>query len=613
MFSGKEDFKIETLPIVGGYNVQRFTQFSPEDSANWTVYKAKNAKKEYAMYPTLGRAHIKHNGINQFIYGSQPRSAFKSIKFHYAIDGNSIYRVDDQYNKIQISGSQVTTIAGTMYFAYLVVNALVFACFVDGQNIYVYQEDTGVPGNTGAFFTVTDPNAPGIFTVNGMQTKPGYIAAFGNRIVVSVANSSQFVLSVINLLSNGVFNPATCFTGATGQIFAQEDGIIRQMGVLNNTLYIFTDFITGVWSNIAAVFPVTGVSFPWKKNSTYNWNFGIANPKSLDIDFGLMVFLAQNSDGLLQFMKSNGGQPEKISDEAIDVLLQRYVNRLGNDNPFLVENSNGFLFQYENKILYRMSGGDYVDYQILDQEQDANSIEFDFDTETWHRVIELNGNRNRVQLHVYFNNMHLVTVTGDNTIYNMSGDYYYNEIRNPNQPDGQAADAYLAYPFRYERNTPIIYEKDYSEFETEYAQIDFVFGQSILNYSVSPFLNAVFIVSEQSTPSAPIYIIDEQLDASGQPVFMLTENSNTPMITDLIYNYLLNPSIMLYWSDDGGVSFNSADNLQFSQMGVYQWRMRWYQLGCSRNRVYRLVCVSFVPVVILGAVMNVRRVSGGAN
>ena len=613
MFSGKEDFKIETLPIVGGYNVQRFTQFSPEDSANWTVYKAKNAKKEYAMYPTLGRAHIKHNGINQFIYGSQPRSVFKSIKFHYAIDGNSIYRVDDQYNKIQISGSQVTTIAGTMYFAYLVVNALVFACFVDGQNIYVYQEDTGVPGNTGAFFTVTDPNAPGIFTVNGMQTKPGYIAAFGNRIVVSVANSSQFVLSVINLLSNGVFNPATCFTGATGQIFAQEDGIIRQMGVLNNTLYIFTDFITGVWSNIAAVFPVTGVSFPWKKNSTYNWNFGIANPKSLDIDFGLIVFLAQNSDGLLQFMKSNGGQPEKISDEAIDVLLQRYVNRLGNDNPFLVENSNGFLFQYENKILYRMSGGDYVDYQILDQEQDANSIEFDFDTETWHRVIELNGNRNRVQLHVYFNNMHLVTVTGDNTIYNMSGDYYYNEIRNPNQPDGQAADAYLAYPFRYERNTPIIYEKDYSEFETEYAQIDFVFGQSILNYSVSPFLNAVFIVSEQSPPSAPIYIIDEQLDASGQPVFMLTENSNTPMITDLIYNYLLNPSIMLYWSDDGGVSFNSADNLQFSQMGVYQWRMRWYQLGCSRNRVYRLVCVSFVPVVILGAVMNVRRVSGGAN
>ena len=613
MFSGKEDFKIETLPIVGGYNVQRFTQFSPEDSANWTVYKAKNAKKEYAMYPTLGRAHIKHNGINQFIYGSQPRSVFKSIKFHYAIDGNSIYRVDDQYNKIQISGSQVTTIAGTMYFAYLVVNALVFACFVDGQNIYVYQEDTGVPGNTGAFFTVTDPNAPGIFTVNGMQTKPGYIAAFGNRIVVSVANSSQFVLSVINLLSNGVFNPATCFTGATGQIFAQEDGIIRQMGVLNNTLYIFTDFITGVWSNIAAVFPVTGVSFPWKKNSTYNWNFGIANPKSLDIDFGLIVFLAQNSDGLLQFMKSNGGQPEKISDEAIDVLLQRYVNRLGNDNPFLVENSNGFLFQYENKILYRMSGGDYVDYQILDQEQDANSIEFDFDTETWHRVIELNGNRNRVHLHVYFNNMHLVTVTGDNTIYNMSGDYYYNEIRNPNQPDGQAADAYLAYPFRYERNTPIIYEKDYSEFETEYAQIDFVFGQSILNYSVSPFLNAVFIVSEQSTPSAPIYIIDEQLDASGQPVFMLTENSNTPMITDLIYNYLLNPSIMLYWSDDGGVSFNSADNLQFSQMGVYQWRMRWYQLGCSRNRVYRLVCVSFVPVVILGAVMNVRRVSGGAN
>ncbi len=44
-------------------------------------------------------------------------------------------------------------------------------------------------------------------------------------------------------------------------------------------------------------------------------------------------------------------------------------NAYGNENPFLVSNSNGFLYEYENVIFYRMSGGDYFGYQILDQQQ----------------------------------------------------------------------------------------------------------------------------------------------------------------------------------------------------------------------------------------------------
>jgi hypothetical protein len=187
-----------------------------------------------------------------------------------------------------------------VYFDYLVVNTITFAIFTDNQAIYVYQEDTG------SFQKVTDPNAPGNFTVNGVPTKPGFIAAFGNRIAVSVANSSQFVLSVINLLNNaGLFDPATCFTVASAQVFAQESGIIRQMGVLNNTLFIFTDFTTGVWANIPSIFSGTGVTFPWKKNSTYEWNFGIADPQSLSISFDRLCFLGRNSEGLLQVVSLN--------------------------------------------------------------------------------------------------------------------------------------------------------------------------------------------------------------------------------------------------------------------------------------------------------------------
>ena len=56
-----------------------------------------------------------------------------------------------------------------------------------------------------------------------------------------------------------------------------------------------------------------------------------------------------------------------------------------------------------------------------------------------------------------------------------------------------------------------------------------------------------------------------------------------------------------------------ADVREFSQLGQYRWRMRWYELSVSRNRCYRLVCVSSAPIVILGGVRNTKRISGGAN
>jgi len=602
------EYEIKPLPVIGKYNVQRFPQFSPEDVANFYVVPGENTKRPFAMYPTLGRQHITYGGINRLIFSLTPRTIFRTINYWYVVVGSAIYQIDKYFNQVEITQGKLASYANNVYYDYLVVNQLTFVMISDNENIYVYEETSGT------FDIVTDPNAPGNFSVNGIQTKPGAIVAFGNRFAVSCFNSSQFVLSAINLLtgSPAVFDPTTCFTISSAQVFAQENGIIRQMGVLNNTLYIFTDFTTGIWANIPAVFSGTGVTFPWKKNSTYDWNFGIANPFSLDIDFGYMCFLAQNKDGLLQVMASSGSVPEKISDKAIDVLFQQYVNNFGNNNPFFSNNSNGFLYQYENAIFYRLAGGDYTGNGILDQEQAANAIEYNFEIKEWHRSIELNGERSRIQQHLFFDNTHFVSIINDTTIYELS-DFYINEVRNPDQPNPQTPDAYLQYPFRYERVMPIISQDDYSEFETEYAEIDFVFGNSNINFSTAPFQNAVFIVDESSTQLNPVYIIDEIPDSDGQPVFMIDDQGNTPSISELTYNTLYKPSIELFFSDDGGISFNSADVRVFSQEGQYQWRMRWYQLGASRNRVYKLVAVSPVPIVILGGVMNVRRLSGGAN
>ncbi len=592
---------IQPLPIIGQYDKQRFTQFGPEDCANWFITKAESGKKKLALYPTMGRHHVSYGVQNRLIFDAEPRGLFRTINYWYVVVNDSIFRIDNQYNTVEISGNSLQTINGNVFFTYLVAVNITFAVFVDGQKMYIYREPDSA--SLGQFSTVTDSNAP---------PNPTYVATFGNRIVASNVNSSQFYLSQV-FLGGATYSAANCFTIANSPVFAQEVGIIRQFGVVNSTLYIFTDFNVGIWNETQSILIPAGgssaVTFPWKKNTSYDWGFGMADPMSLDVSFNRMTWVAQNKDGLFQVMTSQGALPEKISSKAIDVLFQKYSNA-GPDNPFLARNTAGFHYQYENTIFYRLSAGDYDDTQILDQLLTSNSIEYSFDTGTWARCIEANGGRNRIQRHVFFNKKHFVTVDRDNTVYEMSGAFYDNEITNPNQSDPQEIDAYISQPFRYEKVTPIIVEDDYSEFITDYVEIDFVFGDSTFVYSTSPFDDTVFIIDEESDSDGnPVFVVSE----TDPGVFVIAEGTNNPDLSSKTYNKLFKPHIELYFSDDGGVSFFPADVREFSQLGVYQWRMRWYQLGASRNRVYKLICVSPAPIVVLGGVMNKRRASGGAN
>src|ERR1700690_3127909 len=228
---------ISPCPIIGSYDKQRFAQFSPEDAANWVIVKAESGKKKVALYPTMGRHHVNYVGLNRLIFAAEPRGLFRTINYWYAVVNDSIFRIDSQYNTLEIANNSLSTVNGNVFFTYIVAINITFAVFVDGQKIYVYREPDS--SNFGQFYTVTDTNAP---------TKPSFVATFGNRIVVSQQNTSQFNLSQI-FLGGALFDPARCFTIAGAPIFAQESGIIRQFGVVNTTLYIFTDFNVGIWND----------------------------------------------------------------------------------------------------------------------------------------------------------------------------------------------------------------------------------------------------------------------------------------------------------------------------------------------------------------------------
>lgn len=589
---------IQQLPIFCYYDVQRFTQFGSMDCANWYGIQVEAGKKQQALYPAMGRKHVHFLNQNRFIFGAEPRDIFRTINFMYVVEGTEIIQYDVFFN-MQVIGTIELT--GTLWFAYLPVQNSVYALLTNGINIYIIIET----GTTTTFQVCTDTNRP---------TQPQYVAAFGNRFVVSQMDTPINYLTQINL-GGSVVDPSKIFTipdgGAGFALFFSSSGIVRSYAVLHSQLYIFTDFTTDIWANIPTQIDVAGTirEFPWKINTSYNWDYGIADPLSLSVDFGRMVWLGKNTSGLVTFMASDGGQPFVISTQAINVLLENASNTDTGLSPFLRATTDEFLYQYENTIFYRVSAGIFDNTGLLDPTTFANSIEYNFETKTWGRVIELNGSRCRIQKHIYFNNKHLVTVQNDPAIYEMAGNIYHNELINPAQTNPQAPDAFLKFPMRYELVTQQIFNDDYSEFIDDWVEIDFVFGDQTFYRSNAPFLNTQFIIKEDATPTTPprpIYMVTED------DKFIITEGSNTPAFDDNHYNALFKPHLELYYSDDGGVSFTTADLREFSPLGFYRWRMRWYELGISRNRCYKLVCVSSAPIVVLGAVRNTRRASGGA-
>jgi hypothetical protein len=591
----QEVASIEPLPIFCYFDKQRFTQFGAMDCANWYGIQVDSGKKKQALYPAMGRQHVRFLNQNRLVFNAQPRVEYKSIDYLYVIDGTTVYQYDRFYNRKVLP---ISVALGTpIWFATLAVGTLVYNMMTDGNQIFVIKED----GSNVTTEVVTDPNAPGGATTGG---KPLYVAAFGNRFVVSVAGTPDFYLTTINLSGTA----STYFTINGEALNARASGVIGQFAVLHNQLYIMCDFTTDVWANIITQITVGTVTreFPWKLNSSYNFDFGIADPNSLSVGFGMMVWLAKNQEGLVSFMMSNGQTPQDISSQAINVLLEN-SSHPDTLSPFLITEVDGFLYQYENTIFYRAGAGTFVGFGDVDITDNANCIEYNFETSTWGRAIELNGERNRIKKHVYFNNSHLVIVQDDPAIYQMAGNIYHNELRNPDQPDEQADDAFLKFPMRYELVTKQLYLDDYAEFEDEYVEIDFVFGNKTFYQSCAPFLNTKFIVGEDSTPDNPIYMLTED------DKFIIAEGSNTPQFDDNHYCDLFKPYLELYFSDDGGETYLPADLREFSSLGEYRWRMRWYELGCSRNRCYRLVCVSSAPIVILGGVRNTKRVSGGAN
>ena len=68
----------------------------------------------------------------------------------------------------------------------------------------------------------------------------------------------------------------------------------------------------------------------------------------------------------------------------------------------------------------------------------------------------------------------------------------------------------------------------------------------------------------------------------------------------------VNPQIALSYSDDGGNTWSPEHWMSAGALGTYFTRVMWYQLGQSRDRVFRIVTSDPVAYRLIALYLNVQ-------
>jgi hypothetical protein len=66
----------------------------------------------------------------------------------------------------------------------------------------------------------------------------------------------------------------------------------------------------------------------------------------------------------------------------------------------------------------------------------------------------------------------------------------------------------------------------------------------------------------------------------------------------------VDPQVELFWSNDGGMTWQGPRVMSAGALGAYQQRVRWLQLGRARNRVFRIVVSDPIAWRILQAFVD---------
>lgn len=339
---------------------------SPNVTAQTRVnlYLENNAQGEKTQVTAYGTP-----GLELFVdFGDTPaRGHYPLGNFDYVVHRGTFWEINNAGVKTN-RGSLLTTSGRCS----IVDNGLQIM-IIDGTYGYIYTVATN------AFAQIVDADFP---------ASPQTVTFEGGYFLISLANSGKFYTSA---LYNGTAWDALDFATAE----SNPDNLISIVSD-HGDVVLFGDVSTEFWSNTGAL------DFPYSRIPGANVEWGLAARWSVTKYDNSLTYLGKNRMGEVQVVRLNGYQPERISNHAIENIINAGSNA----------DATAFSYLIDGHPIYQ------INFPTL-----LRSFIYDASTKAWSEVVS-GGSRHRGEIGANYLSNRYVSDYENGMIYKIRSDVY---------------------------------------------------------------------------------------------------------------------------------------------------------------------------------------------
>jgi len=344
--------------IVGGNSFGRYKKISSEETYNMIV-------SDGALVNFPGYSLVKK------LFGNNGREIYTSTRYNkmIAVVSDNVFSISTDLS-FTLVGS-LNTFSGDVYISENLGSQIAIC---DGFTIYIfnYQNNT--------------------FVQVKVDFLPGYITFQDTYFIATDKRTNRWRLSANN---DGTLWPSD--GGHIGELQTKSTNAVAAV-VLARQLFVFGQTFAEPWYDIGYTL------FPYQRTNYYTIDYGTISPSTIDVGFGLMVWLGSNEKTGISIMASTGGIPEKISNDGLDFVFSNLKSP---------QDSYGFLFREAGHVFY-----------VLTFTKDNLTYVYDFNTKMFFTLTDKSMNHHPARRITFFNGSYYFVSFNDGNIYKISSTIY---------------------------------------------------------------------------------------------------------------------------------------------------------------------------------------------
>lgn len=366
------------IDFIGGMYKGRSTTIDSQECVN--------------LYPELSSNNNSKNNV--VLIGTPGKKLFLDIEYGiirgmyttvdnrcFVVSGNKLYEIFADKNKSYIG--KIRTSTGKVSFSENETQLII----IDGISGWLYYLTNGTEpaGTFSEILSITYQKGTSVINID-------------RYFIQNVSETGYFICSS---LGNG--NEWDVLDTASAE--RSPDKIIT-IGTVNNELWVMGSKSVEVWYNSGAA------DFPFSRINNAFINIGITAKESLGVINNSIIWLGGNSQGQGIVWLANGYIPKRISNHAIEYLINSFDN---------ISDAYSWVYQQEGHYFY-----------VLNFPSANKTLCYDLSTDMWHERGFYNkktglNDKDIAYCQTLFNGINYVSDYRNAKIYELDLDYYYDD------------------------------------------------------------------------------------------------------------------------------------------------------------------------------------------